>query len=610
MINASATLVMFAVHAATKLGQQARTAYIDATRARALTLPLPNFFSQTTDRDAVSFFSDPSRGKRYADASAEIKGLLKKFKNQTLTSDEKETLLTAHIEYANVQRADRGEAMWEGGIRVDPRQLKALVTVRQWRRGAEPNPSALQRVAGTLIEIGIDYAQSTPELFDESSSRGRALKAFLAGLDDFDFVNTDVSEFPARLFVAAVEVIAEQPALLSGDPKIQDLVRATTSGLAGRVGVKIAAIEGSNLDALAKRKAFANVEDWGQLIFRTTLSSAAKLALSDPTRYFGVKGADKQALVSEVGGALLDVVLDDESGGLLAAAFSKQGLETVLDAALSVVGEHPEILSLTKNKGVTTLVSQLAQDLEGLDLLDGGLLPDIGRLVLLRSGENLGLLWPDLKTNPQKNLLLIAAKKTLEVVSRPATGEERWKPNFGKRDLTEVTERVLDEFVDNPGWLINASGNVSPALSQSLTAAVNVLRRHGDQRLTPAVAAKVTRAALAAAGLRKELLSKLPASSRQRAGELVLQAALDIVLGTVFDDQLNVKAAWQLARTDLIADLVEEVLGALARHKIDSAAIDKLEAKLIEEVGRLGKGEAFNLSAFVHGLEKDLAEAA
>ena len=600
---------MFAVKSAVKLGQQARTAYVDATRARALTLPLPNFFSQTTAQDAVSFFSDPSRGKAYMTASVEIKTLVKRFKDGTITTEESETLLTAHVEYANLRRAERGEAVWEGGVHVDPKQLNALLTVRQWRRGADPNPTALQRVAGTLIEIGIDYAQTQPELFDESTPRGRALKGFFEGLDDFDFVNTDLSEFPARLFMTAMEAVSEEPALLTGDPKVQDLVRATTSGLSQKVGAKIEAIEKLDLDPIAKRAAFANVEEWGQLVFRTTLSSAAELALSDPGRYFGVEGAGEKALVSEVGGAFLDLVLDEKSGGL-AAAFSRDGLETVLDAALVVVGKHPEILVDSKNAGVTKLVSQLASDLEELDLLEGGLLPEVGRLVLLRSGENLGLLWPKLKTSPEKNLLLVAAQKTLEVASRPAADGERWAPPFGKSELLEITEVAIGELAENPGWLITSAGNVSSTLGNVVEAAVGVLRRHGDVRLTPTVGAEIVRAAIAASGLRKEFTSKLPSGAGERAGEILLDAALDIVIGTIFGEELDAKAAWQLARGELVAILVAEVLEALARHDLDASAIGKLESLLEAEVARLAKGAAFEIEEFIAQLEMELAEAA
>lgn len=602
MLGDSASVVMFAVRSAVRLGKEAQTAYADATRRRELTLPLPNFFSRTSDRDAAAFFRNPERGKPFADESEEIQGLLAKEQARTLKPEEAETLRILHIEYANLRRAQRGEATWEGGAPVDERQLNALLTVRQWRRGADPNPSALKRMAGSLVEIGIDYAQTQPDLFDQNSSRGRAMAAFLEGLDDFDFVHTDVSELPARLLVAAIEVTEEIPELVSGDPKLRDLVRTVSSDLGQVMTARIQAIEDSNLSALDRRAAFRNVEDWSQLIFKSSLSSAAELTLSDPERFFGVEGAGGKALISQVGGTFLDLLLDDQG---FANALSRDALEQVLDAALNVVSEHPEILIETDNRGVHALVGQLAKDLATLDLQQKGLLGDIAQQVLLRSGENLELLWPDLTTSPQKNLLLAATKKTLGILARPAEEGESWTPSFGKEELLEVSEGVIDELVRNPGWLLTSAGNLSSTLEQALSATVDVLRARGDKRLTPALGAEIVRASLRAVSLRKEFLGKLPADA-QRPAQLVVEAAIDLVISSAFDPDLNVRAAWQLARADVVTTLVDEVLQVLARHELGAGAIAKLEEKLDELTERLGAGDAFDLDDFIQALEIEL----
>jgi len=39
----TASGILFAIQSAIRLGQQARQAYVDSTRKRALVLPLPNF---------------------------------------------------------------------------------------------------------------------------------------------------------------------------------------------------------------------------------------------------------------------------------------------------------------------------------------------------------------------------------------------------------------------------------------------------------------------------------------------------------------------------------------------------------------------------------------
>ena len=312
MANDSGSLILFAINSAVRLGHEARTAYVDATRRRELTLPLPNFFGGRTVLDAAGFFRSDERGKRFADVSPEIRDLLTKQKNGTLQQEGGDLLKTLHIEYANLRRAERGESVWNDGALVDHLQLNALLTVRQWRRGADPNPSALKRMAGAIIEVGIDYAQASPDLVDASSSRGRTLKSFLDGLDAVDFVHTDISALPVRLFVAAIEATAKNEGLLSGDPKIQELVKEVSRDLSDALGTKIAEIEESGLDEIEKRDAYRNVEDWGALVFRTTLTSAGDLVVNNPQKYFGLGKAGQQALVSGVGGSLLSLVLDED----------------------------------------------------------------------------------------------------------------------------------------------------------------------------------------------------------------------------------------------------------------------------------------------------------
>ena len=63
MITDSAALIMFAIRSAIRFGNEARQAFVDATRRRELTLPLPNFFSGTNEFDAKQFFEEPSLGK-------------------------------------------------------------------------------------------------------------------------------------------------------------------------------------------------------------------------------------------------------------------------------------------------------------------------------------------------------------------------------------------------------------------------------------------------------------------------------------------------------------------------------------------------------------------
>ncbi|MGD9038214.1 MAG: hypothetical protein PVH82_01165, partial [Desulfobacteraceae bacterium] len=70
---ASSDLILFAIQSALRLGVQARAAYVDATRRRALILPLPNYQAKSDVYDAVEYFKGP--GKRHIPESKLLKDL-------------------------------------------------------------------------------------------------------------------------------------------------------------------------------------------------------------------------------------------------------------------------------------------------------------------------------------------------------------------------------------------------------------------------------------------------------------------------------------------------------------------------------------------------------
>lgn len=610
MVTSSATMVLFAIRSAVKLGQQAQIAYVDSTKRRELTLPLPSFFSSPGINRAVEYFN--TYGKRYVDGyekngelikgSERLKYLLNELGNPSepeKISEIEEELKTYHTEFWNLEKAEKGELTWEDNVYVDTDAINALVTVRQWRRGDDPTHSTLKRMAGTFIEIGVDYALTSPDLFDKNSSTGKALTAFLDAMDEIPFSEADLSELPFRMFTAVMETVSEYPELASGDQKVQELIRVTAGALNDDVNARIKEINKSGLDAAAKRNARFRAEDWAELVFRSTLASGGRLVLSEPGRYLGTKGEDKKALVTNVGISILDLILSQEDN-YLDTVFSREGLETVLTASLKTVGEYPEILTDTKNAGLKKLLSQVASDLSKVEnLLNRDILPEVTRMILERSAENIYLFWPDLKKHPEKNLLLAAAKTTLEIISRKPENNDTWKPVFNRSDLLMVTEVALDELVSNPAWLIDKTIEVNNVLAEVLEATLAVLRKRGKNYLSTEAARDILCEVLKAITLRQEFFKKFS------DGQQIITAVIDAVLASIFDKDLEAEAAWQVLRSKVIKVIISISLNELAKSKLDPAVITKLKEVLKNEIDSLIEGNAFDPDNF----EKILSES-
>ncbi len=601
MFTDSASIILFAIKSTIKLGQQARKAYVDSTRRREIILPLAHYFSSPSHFDALDYFNNSNFGKKYVEGysldgqiyegSEELKALLE-IPVTSLSEEQKRRLGILHVKYVNLDRARNGELMWADNTGINGDEFEAVFTVGQWRSGADPTPSVLHRMAGTLIEIGVDYAVNSPDLYDINSKKGKAIHSFFKGLENIDFVETDISELPARLFVATIETIEESPDLISGDLKTQELIKVTTGSISKNVAKKINAINNDRtLDVFGKRKARLRVQDWGTLLYRSTLSSGGRLVMSAPSTFLNTKDADDAALISSVGNAVLDLILDGQDG--IDDLISREGLEVVISAALKTIGEHPGILADISNNAIKTVISELARELSSMEnLLTPDILPEVVRMTLEKSGNNIELFWPEYADNPKKNLMLVAAKRTLTILSRPPEDNDLWKAQFTKTDLLEVTECVLDELVENPGWLITKTNELSETMGEVLSATVDVLRKQDTNRLNSSTGVEIIRAVLKTAALRQEFVGKLS------NGKVVITAAVDVVLSEIFKKEISSKASWQLLRTEVIKGSIEIAMEKLLVSGLDQDAIDTLEGCLKTRIQAIDSGDTGFLESF------------
>jgi hypothetical protein len=594
-----AELIMFAIRSAIKLGQQSREAYVDATCRHALVLPLPDFPTKITTEDAGGYFL--GAGAPRVSSSPRLAALLDKFRTRTpLSPAEQEELLGLRRECFVQDLAEAGLPVTAADASAfQPEDLEILLSVRQWSKGTDPTPSALQRVAGTLIEIGVDYFAATPGALNPRSTVGKLAQAVLAGLEPIKFSEIALDELPARLFVATLETIAQQPGLLTGDPRVQELVKVTAKGLATNVGARVTAMRARG-DSDSSRE--ERIAGWAELVFRSLLGTGRRMVLEDPTTFLGVEPAGEAALISEVGKGVLGLVLDAPDGSRL---FSRKAVDVVVRAAVGAVARHPEILVDRKDAGLRALLTAVAGELGQFDTpLTPGVLPEIARMILEKTGENLEQLWPDLGREPQNHLLLTAARTTLASLTSKPPGGARWKLAFGRDHLLAVTNTVFAELAGNPSWLVAAAGKTDASLGVALEAALGVLRARGTTQLSAETATEVLQEAIRAVALRSEFLDRMPAAG-PLAGQPIIAAALHAILVTVYDPP-GAKAAWRLARADAVTAIVRTALAELARQGASPQRVAALEAFLRGQAAAVEAGQGWDLDSFTSGLSSAL----
>lgn len=594
-----AELIMFAIRSGIRLGQQSREAYVDATRRRELMLPLPNFPTAITVDSAGGYFI--GEGARHVKAPSRLADLVGRWNSRAALSAEEEAELRVfrcECFVQDVTQAGLPVSAADASI-FDPEDLKTLLQVRQWSRGTDPAPSALQRVGGTLIEIGVDYFATMPGALNANSTTGKLAQAVLSGLEPLKFSEMSIGELPGRLFVATLETVATHPGLLTGDPKVQELVKATSRGLAQDVGARISQMRARGESNSSREE---RVAEWGELVFRSMLGTGGRMVLENPKTFLGIKADGEAALVADVGKSVLGLILSEP--GDLSRVFSRESVDVVMKAALTAVARHPEILGDKKDKGLPALLVSVAAELGQYEtLVSSAILPDITRLILEKTGENLERLWPAMARSPQNHLLLTAAKTSLAVLTRAPDGA-RWKSRFGRDDLLAVTETVFDEVVQNPAWLVSAAGAGNASLKVALEAALDVLRARGTPQLGVGTATAVLQASIRAAALRAEFLERMPTGGAL-AGKPILAAALDAMLKTIFQPP-GPRAAWRLARADEVAGVVHLCLGELARQGPSAERVALLDTFVQEQAAAIEAGRAWDLDTFASGVRTAL----
>lgn len=589
----TSSLILFAIQSALKLGERGRLAYVDALRRRELVLPLSDFRPDFNLGAARNFFR--IRGE-HDDDTAETRRLIAVAlgSDQVRPSDADRMALAVLYREMVLVRDYGGKAVQlDDGSLIDGAAFPVLIRARQWARDDDPTMSVAERMAGTVIDIGVDYFRADPSAINPDSRLGKALGALLEGLDKVEYGEAGLGRLPQRLLFATLETVGEDAALLSDDPNAQALISAAAEGLATDIRDRLAALDDSNADRAD------SIERWGETVFRSLLGSAGRMVVTDPGRFLGLGSAGGQALTREVGGVLLDTVLGSELGAL-DMAFGRESLDRLTEAALGVIADHPELVM--RDKGFRLLVSDVAEGLAGLEnRLDPAVAPEVLRLIIEKTGRNLDHLWPAEDGGPGDRLLKTAALRTLELLSAPPAAGASWRPVFAADQIVDVVDTVLDEVVENPGWLIGGAADIDVHLGAAVESMVEVLRTRADSALSAGTGLDLLRAGLTAAAVRAEFVDRLP------NGQTMVAAALDAVLTRAFDPGADRKVKWRLLRTEMLEGVHALVLDALEQGEIDAGAMQKIETALDAAVQRIAAGEPLDLEDFAEMLAAELS---
>ncbi len=590
-----AELILFGIQAALRINQQFRHAYADSTRSRAITLPLPNF-PAALDHSSMEHFYRFGDGKEFAVSNLRVRSLLEKL-SQTgdLSPEEDQEFGRLFQEHAALTRA-RGPGLvspGENSAGITNDDIVHLVTIRQWREGHDPNPSILRRMAGTLVNIAVDYFAGVPGALSTNTPGGKALRSFLQAFEHIDFATDGRAQILEGLFVATLETLRDHPELLSEDERARTLVREVAEGVYEDAKLLLS-VPGRTLSDTERIRA------WSAMVLGSVLRSAGTTVFAQPERFLGITGAAQAELMSGVGQAVLGSILSTD-GAYLTTLFTRESLDRVVKAALAAVGHHPELVR-ANSPFLKNLIGATATELaQPAKQLGCDFLPEAIRLILENTAENLDLLMPAGEDQPAKHLLVVAGREVLEQLgASPPTGA-RWRVRFGPADALQVMEVVIAEVLENPGWLEQKAGDARPLLGEVSKDVLETLRKSAPPRLRTKTGLAILVAALRAAGRRLEFLDKYPDNRR------LIAVAVEAVLASIFRPSADARATWVLARDTTLVRLVSVALESLERHGVTEAKIAAVRKAIENTVRALAKGGAWSWEDLTARLEKGLA---
>ena len=558
--SSPADAIIFAINSAIKLSNNIRKAYAQSIRGKELALPLPPFDPDIKLNTIRNFFN---KYEEYAE-QVERLGALHRLAvdSPRKLSENEEKLFKEYLKFYHAFFAlHTGK---EQSLAMKGDDLIHLFRIRQWEHGTEP-ANVLQLVAGSLVEIGIDYFLQTPGALNTESAQGRIMHNFLTAFDEIDFseskdIKLEVSKkLVPRLFAVAAESFAELSPESADDPKLQLFIKETAKGIATDLYKRFEQLKKEGkLDRGQEQEA----TNWGQLVLRSMIGNAGAFVFKSPEALFDTNKPVSD-IIQSTGLTLMNAILgfdpetgiqtDPESNKIQwRNAISADTLNGITLASLEIVAEHPNLIS--GNQGIQAIIGEVTNAVKDEDFQKKGLVPELARLVLEKSAGNLELLWRTPEGDQPGHLLVSTVKQLLGILSEKH-GDAPWRPALTKAHLLGLAAELLDEVVRNPSWITDKA-NQDSIMAEVLDISFSSLSRiPKEERLNAETIRWLIRLNLQAALTSKKVLDTLKWGNDQNE-VVILKQALELVFLYVFPKD----AAPNVSRMELLTELTEYIV--------------------------------------------------
>mgnify|MGYP005843701167 FL=1 len=518
-----ASVILFAIYAAIKLGQKVRVIYEDKVRDQDLILPpvgmvppdLPDW-----DLDVRPFFENEGRAFVAPPPAPGLEGEARPqppeglyfdlWQNRGKPANQKH-LCFAYKQITQTIEPYRGADDVKGEYRREPDKFyqgaNALFVVKQWREGTDPTRPVWQRLAGTVVELAVDYVKIDPGLFGGNGKGDRITRAFLLSLDEVRFAESRHDELLVEILQASLDTFAGQVDLVVGDDTLALLLRRVTATLADRV-------EEAGNDA----QKLLSLYTFRREMLQDILKLSAAAVVEQAAGLLGPPASKEEQLLNAVLQAVLQAFQEQPQ------MFPSQMLRAVYDAGLRAAAQNATLI-LPEGNGrpsheflsrlFTDTVQLLAQAAQAgpRALLTPDLARDVISLALDTLSQNARqLIDPQ---NPQEQLLVQALERIIISCSEEFHQDQDLPrilaETLSRKQLAAIIREAFEAVARNPEALLpGTEGDPQrSALAQILGSVAAVVRRDSRRLLTPVGSVELLRVALEAFALNPDRLLNL-----------------------------------------------------------------------------------------------------
>ena len=524
------TLVLFGIQAGLKVGKKVNDILVDDTKEDLLVLPLGDLFGSIQVAQANMFFNREENFHLIEEG-----GPYHGFNSEQKLSAYK-TILKITDDLGNSE-SDTAEAV---DVVVNINKFE------QYKKGFGANPP-VQRLLGTIVEIGIDYLVDNPQTLGNGSSARPLLESFVQSLDEVDFSEDKFADVAGEVLVASLKILGDHTSLVSSDKRIQVLLGGITKSL-------IEDMTGVNdLGAEVRRKEF----------YKRVTGSILKggiAAFNDNAELF-IQGNDTtRDLVRSTLTQFINGFSNNED------LFTTETTELLFRSALGAVTENPEFINDEfLRKLLTNSIASLTSA-NGQKIFSKSTIPMVLRSALQTVGENSEMLVsPD---TPERQFLANALSSiTLGLSSELVDGN--LVKLFSSNQMANLAEIIFKEIGKEPELLLGDVGSdeKKAALTQIIASVAGALGDNPRKYITGEGAVDLLHLSLRI-GL-KNIDKLLDLDSDDPKTNLLYQVLKEVIstVGESGDPR-------KLLTRDTILDIVTEVLPIISSN-LDSTLADQ-----------------------------------